>query len=38
MLEMRAITPDEFVRWNRAEARAYGNRLDNDPEDVACAF
>ncbi len=32
MLEMRAITPDEFVQWNRAEARAYGNRLDNDPE------
>ena len=32
MLEMRTVTPDEFVRWCRAEARAHGNRLDGDPE------
>ena len=32
MLEMRTITPDEFVAWCRAEARAHGNRLDGDPE------
>ena len=32
MLEMRAITADEFVEWVRVEARAYGNRLNNDPE------
>ena len=31
MLEMRSITPDEFVRWTRAEARAHGNRLADDP-------
>ena len=32
MLEMRPITADEFVKWTRAEARAHGNRLDDDPE------
>ncbi len=32
MLELRTVTPDEFVQWVRVEARAYGNRLDNDPE------
>ena len=32
MLEMRTVTPDEFVEWVRVEARAYGNRLANDPE------
>ncbi len=32
MLEMRTVTPDEFVQWVRLEARAYGNRLNIDPE------
>ena len=32
MEEMRTITNDEFVQWLRAEARAYGNRLDHAPE------
>ena len=32
MLEMRTVTADEFVQWVRAEARAYGNRLNDDPE------
>ena len=32
MLEMRTVAPDEFVEWVRVEARAYGNRLDDDPE------
>ena len=32
MLEMRPITADEFVQWVRVEARAYGNRLNIDPE------
>ena len=32
MLEMRPVTDDEFVKWTRAEARAHGNRLDDDPE------
>ena len=32
MLEMRSISPEEFVPWTRAEARAHGNRLDDDPE------
>ncbi len=32
MLEIRTVADDEFVQWVRAEARAYGNRLDNDPE------
>lgn len=32
MLEMRTVKPDEFVEWVRVEARAYGNRLADDPE------
>ena len=32
MLEMRPITADEFAQWVRVEARAYGNRLNVDPE------
>ena len=32
MFDMRPITGDEFVKWTRAEARAHGNRLDDDPE------
>ena len=32
MLEMRTVAPDEFVEWCRVEARAYGNRLNADPE------
>ncbi len=32
MLEMRTVNPDEFFRWVWAEARAYGNRLNVDPE------
>ncbi len=32
MLEMRNITSDEFVEWVTVEARAYGNRLNIDPE------
>ena len=32
MLELRQITADEFVEWVRVEARAYGNRLNADPE------
>lgn len=32
MLEMRTLAPDEFGPWCRAEARAYGNRLNVDPE------
>lgn len=32
MLEMRNVTPDEFDQWVRVEARAYGNRLDADPD------
>ena len=32
MLEMRTVTPEEFVQWVRVESRAYGNRLDVDPE------
>ena len=31
-MEMRNITPEEFVQWTRAEARAHGNRLNDDPE------
>ncbi|MDA0265133.1 MAG: GNAT family N-acetyltransferase [Chloroflexi bacterium] len=38
MLEMRSITADEFVRWARAEARAHGNRLDDDPEELRPHF
>ncbi len=32
MLELRTVTADEFVQWVRVEARAYGNRLNIDPE------
>ena len=32
MFDLRPITTDEFVEWTRAEARAHGNRLDDDPE------
>ena len=32
MLELRTVTDDKFVQWVRAEARAYGNRLNIDPE------
>jgi len=32
MLEMRPITADEFGEWCRVESRAYGNRLNIDPE------
>ena len=32
MLEMRPIIPEEFTAWLRAESRAHGNRLADDPE------
>ena len=32
MFDMRPVTSDEFVKWTNAEARAHGNRLDDDPE------
>ena len=32
MLELRQITAAEFEEWVRVEARAYGNRLNVDPE------
>ncbi|PKB64913.1 MAG: hypothetical protein BZY80_01615 [SAR202 cluster bacterium Io17-Chloro-G2] len=32
MLELRTVTTDEFVQWLRAESRAHGNRLNDDPE------
>ena len=32
MLEMRSITPEEFLPWLSAESRAHGNRLNHDPE------
>ena len=38
MLEMRTVTTDEFVQWLRAEARAHGNRLDDDPEELRPHF
>ena len=38
MLELRKLTPDEFIPWLQAEARAYGNRLDHDPEDLRPHF
>ena len=38
MLELRTITPDEFIPWCRAEARAHGNRLDGDPEALRAHF
>jgi predicted acetyltransferase len=38
MLEMRTVTPEEFARWLRAEARAHGNRLYHDPEELRPHF
>ncbi len=32
MLELRTVTDAEFAEWVRVEARAYGNRLNMDPE------
>jgi predicted acetyltransferase len=32
MLELRQVTAAEFAEWVRVEARAYGNRLNADPE------
>ena len=32
MLEIRNVSSDEFVQWVHAEARAHGNRLNDDPE------
>ena len=38
MLEMRAITADEFESWARAESRAHSNRLADDPDDLLPHF
>ena len=38
MLEMRAITADEFLPWARAEARAHSNRLADDPDELLPHF
>lgn len=38
MFEMRAITPDEFERWARAESRAHSNRLADDPNELVRHF
>lgn len=38
MLELRQITADEFEEWVRVEARAYGNRLNADPESLRPSF
>ena len=38
MLELRQITADEFEEWVRVEARAYGNRLNADPELLRPSF
>lgn len=38
MLEMRNITADEFLQWLSAEARAHGNRLNHDPEELRPHF
>ena len=38
MLELRQITADEFEEWVRVEARAYGNRLNADPELLRQSF
>ena len=38
MLEMRTVTPDEFEQWVRVESRAYGNRLNADPETLRPHF
>ena len=32
MLELRQVTAAEFEEWVRVESRAYGNRLNADPE------
>ena len=32
MLELRQVAAAEFEEWVRVEARAYGNRLNADPE------
>ncbi len=38
MLEMRAITADEFEPWARAESRAHSNRLADDPDQLRPHF
>ena len=38
MLEMRAITADEFEFWARAESRAHSNRLADDPGELLPHF
>ncbi len=38
MQEMRQVTAAEFEEWVRVEARAYGNRLNIDPETLRPAF
>ncbi len=38
MLEMRTVRPEEFFQWVWAEARAYGNRLAADPEELRPNF
>ncbi len=38
MLELRQVTAAEFEEWVRVEARAYGNRLNADPEMLRPAF
>ena len=38
MLEMRPIIPEEFTAWLRAESRAHGNRLADDPESLRPHF
>ena len=38
MLEMRNITPEEFLPWLSAESRAHGNRLNHDPEVLRPTF
>ena len=38
MLELRAITADEFESWARAESRAHSNRLADDPDELRPHF
>lgn len=38
MLELRQVTAAEFEEWVRVEARAYGNRLNADPESLRPHF
>ena len=38
MQELRAVTPDEFESWLRAESRAHSNRLDHEPEELRPHF